>query len=393
MKKLLYNINGGALIIVLGVMLMLTIAAIMAVHTAQTDIDLSFNQVDHDHAFYVADAGLKKAFNELNGNNLWEEGYADVTFEDGTYWVVATRDIPVTDSAFSAINDTVWLRSTGVARDAESNVRAVVVPELFYPFRFALFGDDFIDMNNASATDSYNSDSSTYDPLTAGTEGDVASNGTITLINAASIGGDATSSLVGGVSVCATCTVADNINTGVDPVELEEIPEEQFDWALANNDNSTGLTGSYDSLTAFYDLWLGTADTALLASGTYYFDDVTLGSNSCLRLQPDAQVTIYLRGTLTLNNNTSVNPFLDPTNLLIISDGQVVAIGNDTEIHAAFYGPDASVTLGQSCDWFGSLIAESVTMSNTGSLHYDEALAPIPVTTTGRMMMIAWEEE
>ena len=394
MKNLIHDINGGALIIVLGIMLMLTIAAIMAVHTAQTDIDLSFNQVDHDHAFYVADAGLKKAFNHLNNDNLWEDGYSDSTFEDGTYSVDLTRDIPVSDSSFNPIWDTVVLRSTGIYREAEANVKAIVVPELFFPFRYAVYGEDYILMDNNSLTDSYNSDLADYVDSLAGTEGDVASNGTVTLSNSAEVNGDATSSEVDGVTVCATCDVAENVNDGVDPFELETIPEEVFDQAAIVNDNATGITGVYDSISAGPDLWLGNSDTVVLqAPGVYYLDDITMASNSCIRLSTDTSVVLYMRGTLTLDNNTSVNPFTEPTNLLIISDGQVVTIGNDTEIYAAFYGPDADVSLGNSCDWFGSLIAGSVTMINTGSLHYDEALAPIPITTTGNMLMIAWEEE
>ncbi len=77
---------------------------------------------------------------------------------------------------------------------------------------------------------------------------------------------------------------------------------------------------------------------------------------------------------------------------MIFSDGQIVAIGESTELHVAFYGPDAEVTLEQSCDWYGSIIAESVEAVNTGSVHYDMALAKVPYGTTGKMLMIAWQE-
>lgn len=395
MKKLLYNINGGALVIVLGIMLMLTIAAIMAVHTSQTDIDLSFNQVDHDHAFYVADAGLKKAFNELNADNFWEAGYADETFEDGTYWVIVERDIPVADSTFNPIDDTVFLRSTALYREAEANVRAIVVPELFFPFKYALFGDDFIFMDNTCLTDSYNSDSASYVDSLAGTEGDIASNGTIDLENQVDINGDATSSLAGGITVCGMCTVTEDINDGADPIVMDPIPDSLFDRFEIYNDNATGMSGDY-TLSPHPNLSINVNDTCVLSSGTYYFNDVTLNSQSCLMLDSNdvpLHVTIYMEGNLTLEQSTSVNPFEPSSALLIVCGGSTVDIGNDTEIHAAFYGPEADVTLGQSCEWFGSLIAQSVTMINTGSLHYDEALLPLPVSTTGNMLMIAWEEE
>ncbi len=53
---------------------------------------------------------------------------------------------------------------------------------------------------------------------------------------------------------------------------------------------------------------LGTSDTAYLHTGVYYFKDITLTTNSCLMIAPGESAVIYLDGTLTLENNTSVNP-------------------------------------------------------------------------------------
>ncbi|UCG62922.1 MAG: pilus assembly PilX N-terminal domain-containing protein [Candidatus Zixiibacteriota bacterium] len=396
MKKLINDNSGGALVIVLGLMLLLTIAAILAVHTAQTDIDLSFNQVDYDHAFYIADAGLKKAFNELNKDNFWSAGYLEMAFEDGAYTVITERDIPVTDSAFDPITDRVTLRSTASYRESQANLRAVVVPELFYPFKYAVYGEDGILMDNNSETDSYNSDDGAYVDSLAGTEGDVASNGTIVLENSALVNGDASSSLTGGVSVCATCGVTEDVSDAAEPFEIPPIPDSVFTYYESNNDNITGVDPVTSMIYPGPDLILAIADTITLTTGVYYFNDITMNSNSVIILDPtdpDVEVKIYIRGTLTLDNNTTINPNNDPTDCLIFSDGQIVTIGNDTEIYAAFYGPDADVDLGNSCDWYGSIIAESVSMVNTGSLHYDEALAPIPITTTGNMLMISWIED
>ncbi len=396
MKKLIMDNYGGALVIVLGLMLLMTIAAILAVHTAQTDINLSFNQVDYDHAFYIADAGLKKAFNELNNYNLWEAGYAGSEFEDGTYTVLVERDIPVSDTAFDPIYDRVTLRSTALYRDAEAHLTAVVVPELYYPFYYAVYGEDYILMDNNSMTDSYDSDVGVYDSTVAGSEGDVASNGTVTLSNSAEVNGDASSSVLGGVTVCATCTVTEDVSDAAEPFEIPPIPDSVFAYYDTCNDNTTGVIPATTLTYPGPDLTTSINQIVTLKSGVYYFNDVTMNSNSKIVLDPtdpDVKVQIYIRGTLTMDNNTSLNPDQEPTDCLIFSDGQIVTIGNDTEIHAAFYGPDADVDLGNSCDWYGSIIAESVTMTNTGSLHYDEALMGVPITTTGNMLMVSWIEE
>jgi hypothetical protein len=394
LKKLLYSSHGGALLITLSILLMLTIAAIMAVHTAQTDIELSFNQLHYDKAFYVAEAGLKQAFLKLNENNQWDSVYTGLPFEDGAFTVVVTRPVDVDSVDYDAVEDRVTVRATGIVEKAHANLRADIVPELYYPFQYAMYGDEFVQLVNNTCTDSYDSELADYDTYNDLTAGDVASNGTITLTNAADVGGDATSSVVGGVLVDPTSTVSQTVTDGVEPFVLDPIPVDTFVYYAdpAHNDNDLLLTTpGYDNVT--YNLTLGLSQVLTLASGVYYFVDITLLSNSSIVLAPGAEVTIYTTGTLTLNNNTSINAGGVPADLLILSSGTVAAVGNDTEICAAFYGPDADVTLDNSCDWFGSLITNSATLKNTGCVHYDEALAGKATATTGKMLMASWVEE
>ena len=90
MGKKIANEHGSALLITIAVMLMLTIAAMIAVNTANTDIDLSFNQLHHDQAFYIAEAGIKRSHEMLNDNQDWRAGFTDEAFESGSYTTVLT---------------------------------------------------------------------------------------------------------------------------------------------------------------------------------------------------------------------------------------------------------------------------------------------------------------
>ncbi|UCD64439.1 MAG: hypothetical protein JSW34_03125 [Candidatus Zixiibacteriota bacterium] len=378
---------GGALIIALGIMLMLTIAALMAVNRAETDINLSFNQLHYDQSFYVAEAGLRRAFQDLNDDNAWAAGYADVVFEEGTYWVAVDHWYPT-----EPLRDTVDVRATGRVQAACANVRALIVPELLFPFDYAVYGDDSILLDQNTNTASYHSDpdSGTFATTLLDSLGDVASNGTVTLDNSASIGGDASSSADPGVIMDPTCTVTEDTASGLPPYPLEPIDEEAMADAMANNDNLTGISGTYD-LGADTSLAVGNGDSVHLATGIYYFTDVTLDENSTLTV--DDGVTIYMSGDMLLSNNTSVNPYNDPADLLIISTGSIQTVGNDVDLHVLFYGPDADVYLANSCVVYGSIVANSVVIKNTASIYYDRALAEIPLRTTGRMLMIAWSEE
>ncbi|MEW6412877.1 MAG: hypothetical protein AB1483_10450 [Candidatus Zixiibacteriota bacterium] len=386
-RRVSRNNKGGALLITIFLMAMLAIAALTAVDTAQTDIELSFNQLHADQAFYVAEAGLKRALVELISYNSWDDGYAGVSFESGAYSVaVAHSDID------SLIIDTVILRSTATVQDAHANLEAVVVPRLWYPFQYAVFGKDSIDMINSINTDSYNSDSGTYAGTVANTDGDIASNGTIDLVNTATIGGDASSAVAGGVDVCATCTVFGDVESGIDPYDLPIVPDSEYVWAHDNNSAPGGLSGSFSYDGATHELTLANNAVATLSGGTYYFSDINLGSTSDFMVASGEVVRIYMSGDLVVSSSALVNPTEPPASLQIFSKGDLVAIGMSIEITAAFYGPGTDVIINNASNFYGSIIAKSVWMEDAAQVHYDRALMEKPMGTTGEMIMIAWKE-
>ncbi|HOZ08216.1 MAG TPA: pilus assembly PilX N-terminal domain-containing protein, partial [candidate division Zixibacteria bacterium] len=84
MKAKLQTIRGSALLIALLLTGMLSLIAIMAIESSNTDIELSYSQSHLDAAFYNAEAGAKRAFVALNDNDDWRSGYADFGFGQGT---------------------------------------------------------------------------------------------------------------------------------------------------------------------------------------------------------------------------------------------------------------------------------------------------------------------
>ncbi|UCD29254.1 MAG: hypothetical protein JSV03_01890 [Planctomycetota bacterium] len=381
------NDKGGALLIVLAIMLMLIIAALMAVDTAQTDIDLSFNQLHYDQAFYVADAGLKQAHYQLMQYNQWETGFVNVVFDEGEYSVAVIHS-----DVDSLIIDTVTLRATGVVDGAVANLEAIVVPELWFPFQFAVFGDDSLIMTNSCCTDSYNSDSGSFAGTVDSVEGDIASNGLVELTNTALVGGDASTSDTGGLSLCATCVVEEDTASGVEPYTLDPIPDSQFTYAHDFNSAPGGMSGSFTYDPVTHDLTMGTMDVVQLDGGVYYFNDINFEANSQLHVTPGHKVMIYMTGNLLLQSNTSVNPNGLPSDLMIFSSGSFTTMGTSIDVTASFYGPDADVFIGNSCDFFGSVIADAVIIDNSVCAHYDRALSAYAAGVTGKMILLAWKE-
>ncbi len=138
------NNRGGALMITLALMAMLSIIAIMAVNRSNTDMDMSYNQLHDEKAFYTAEAGIERALAKLNDDRSWDSGYVDQEIGGGLY------SVTVTDSnTIASLADTVILRATGSYDGAEAEIEAWLVPERYRPFEFALFGDTSVSMRNS----------------------------------------------------------------------------------------------------------------------------------------------------------------------------------------------------------------------------------------------------
>ena len=101
---------------------------------------------------------------------------------------------------------------------------------------------------------------------------------------------------------------------------------------------------------------------------------------------------IYMSGDLRLGSNTSINPDGLASDLMIFSKGDEFIMGTSVDIHVAFYGPETDISMGNGCNFYGSILANTVEMDNSSSVHYDRALSDFAVSTTGEMIMIAWKE-
>ena len=379
--------RGSALLITLAIMVLMTIAAILAVRTAQTDVDLSFNQLHTDQSFYIAEAGLAKAYLELTEDNEWTNGFNNVSFDQGTYSVAV-----IDSSNNTLLFDTIILRSTGSIRDANSNLEALIVPEYWRPFQYAMFGDSAILMENSTCTDSYNSDSGSYATTVELTGGDVASNGELDFINTAVIGGDISCAEEGGIFIDATCTVYGDTSSNIEPYVLETVPDSLYDWAQTVTPGETGMTGTYSYNPTTYALSMAINQTMTLSGGVYYFSSIDIGNNSQLHVAAGEQVIIYLDGDFTVGENASINTLGDAEDFLVFSRGSIFELEESTDIHIAFYGPDTEFSLANSGEYYGSIVSNSATVINAACVHYDRSLAEYRGGKTGIMNMIAWKE-
>jgi hypothetical protein len=372
----------------MALMILLTLVAIMSADRATLDVELSYNQLHSERAFYAADAGIKHAVRILNDSMDWRTGLYNEEI-DGAHYSVAVID----SSGLPALADTVILRATATTMDAVGNVEAVVVPGYGRPFRYAAFGEDSVIMTNSSCTDSYNSDSGTYVGTQLDDWGDIGSNGVIDLSNTADVYGDAWTSMDDGINIDQSALAHGDTTSAAPQRVIDIIPQDEYDWADDNSNAPLGLSGSFHYTSSNDNLRLNSqGDTVQLTSGVYFFNDIVLSQQSVLTLAPGAEVTIYMTGNLSLGEGSALNPNGSPADLVIYSQGSLLEIGQHTEFRAGFYAPDANIFIEQNTSVYGALVGQSISLHNSACIHYDRALYKKTRGEVENMVVVAWHE-
>ena len=377
------NEKGATLLICLAIMFLLTGVALMSVNRASTDIDLSYNQIHSEKAFYIAEAGIKKAVAEIEQDINWSNGFTDVSFSDGEYSVIR-----IDSTIDTLLHDTILLISTGSIQHSRGKVQVWMVPEVYHPFAFSMFADELMDIRNSLNTDSYHSDSG-YATTSLNDDGDIGSNGTVSISNGAFIGGDAFTSSDGDLIINTGATVTGDTSSVADEMEIPSISADEFSEAESNNAASTGLSGSY-TYNPMDDSFVSSGDV-VFTEGIYYFSSFVLKNSASLSIPPGDHVEIYVEGDIEIRNSGDVNPAGSPSDLIFYSSGDLL-LNNSSELFGVFYCPDGTADLRNSSDYYGSIVANQIIGHNSADFHYDRKLKDIHKKDYTNYEITAWNE-
>ncbi len=228
-------------------------------------------------------------------------------------------------------------------------------------------------IEGGSNTDSYDSTVAAYDPLDAGSQGDVCScqdvtlEGRPTIVNGDIFYGDGYLYTTNG-SAHATETVA----------ELDACLNAPLDFGDAATVNDNGTIGLSDdgrdpvtSIDGGVDFLLDGTDQIALDPGTYYFNTFTLTGNSTLTIT--GPTTIYITDAFTVDGSGIANATGIPANLSIVSAADIELAGN-MSMHATVFAPNSNVTIEGGSDLYGSVIAGFLTLGGGSNIHVDESL-------------------
>lgn len=388
MKQLTNNERGSALLFSLMILSMMTLAALMAVESSNTDIELSFNEVHEEQAFYVAEAGLQNAFAQIDENIEWRIGFDKWPFGEGTYTVTV---IDSTDNA--TLIDTVILQSEGEVMGGKSSLELWLIPGTKSFYRYAAFGENSLLLENYACTDSYNSDSGTYAATQDTLGGNVGSNGTALLKNNVTVGGNLSIARSGGITFENSAEVLGDTTSTASVQTFDLASDSDYDWAQNNNSAPAGIIGNdYDFDPGPLDFSIKANKEITLTSGTYFFTSLSLQNNADIRLAPGAEVQIYVTGDILFENNTTFNEDGIPGNLTVFTRGAKLNFKNRTEFRGTIYAPNCDFMHENNADLYGSIIARSVSQKNNTCIHYDRSLADKKGGFDGTMTAIGWKE-
>jgi len=394
-RKTLKDDAGFILMPLLMVMGLVSLAAGGALLSGQLDLRTAARLKMSIQAFYIAEAGLNHGWDELQNSDGVNDFRTLSTaaggttlfrkrdFDDGSYTVTAEA-VAGSDPGRVKVTSTGCLPAGDPCPSGHS--KAVMEAEFRRQSLFlcALCGKEGVTLSGGSQTDSFDSRKLPYTILTAGSEGDVLSNGNILLSGVTTrVKGNA---VAGGSVLKIGATVSGASMSGA-PLR----PYLPVSPCGPPYSTGVGITGGiYDPTTG--QLRGSGVVPIVLAPGSYCFSSIDL-SGGVSTLAISGPVTISLTAHSLLTGGGIQNPTLVTENLKIFSSVSSVKGGLDIAggplVYMAVYAPNARVVVSGSGDLYGSVVGATVSAATGAKFHYDKRLKD---NQDGGIVMVTWRE-
>ncbi len=401
-----HNKRGAVLVTVLMFTAILSVLGTGAYLTSSNELKISNNYKVRKQAFYDAEAGLQYTIAKI------EDGLAQGTLSLSDSAVSVNYAAPagfsfdtITTLTRVATTSHYKFQVTGHSGNASSTVEAVVAKDTF--FQYGVFGGNSVEIASGRSVYSYDS-RTTPNPIPTDStgEGDVGSNGQITVHNYSYIDGDVALGDDGGGtegiydphgSPGPTITGQEGVDVNrVDPDPLGAVGGTlATDFVTygdsANNDNagaSPAIVGNA--------IDLSNGQTVTLAGkgggANYNLTSLTLSSGATLNIDTSSgPVNIYLSGALDAKNGSVINITGQPTDVTIYSNStDDIIFEHGGDVKGAVYAPYAKVELKNSADVYGMIWAKEVLIHNPGVFYFDTALKD--QFTSNEVSLVSWRE-
>jgi hypothetical protein len=387
--RLVHRRRGAALI-----MMLLVVIGLAGLVAAMLCLNLSHSREQHGglkdlHASYVCQAGLSQSMYQLqlgaSGNVGTHTNPA--SWGGAQFWVQAT---PVT-ALVTRLTATGIDGRTGACQ--ELDVRAV--PNTIW--RYGAFGREWMHMDSNARVDSYNSTLGTYaaqdvngsgSNMYALANGDIGSNGDISLDQNANVWGDSiagpshTTTVLGNAAISGSTTPASQEIT-FPVINVPSYPP-LGDRNITGNP-TTFPTGNYN----FANLTIN-SNKHLVITGpaNIVCSNLHLNSNSDIVVNAaGGPVTFYVIDNFILDQNTTIHSTtFSPSDVAmnLLSDNVInpeinlqiddVNFLSNSSVYGTILAPNARVVLNSNFQMYGALMARSLDVHSNARFHFDENL-------------------
>jgi len=369
-------------------------------------------------ALNLAEAGLERAIWEMNSGNI-------------SSWSGTIDERTLNISNFTASNGTVIgnisttvynpqglapvIESTGTAvhigaPSVSKTLRVVLQGGAPAPlFNFGLFGGvGGVNIGSGAVIDSYDSRLGVYGGTNVHNNANIATNsiyyGAINLGNNSIINGDAMT----GTGSDPNDVIIQGMGSDItgekvaldDPKVLPSVPVptglvNRGNLSVSGTSTTISQSGQYGNLTLAKNARVTiTSNVTLYVSGAF-----TLNNNAEFRINPGCSVTLNFGGSWSLNSNCMINNMnQDPTKLVMLGTDTFTGsktFCNTFVTYAAMYFPNANINFANTAAIYGSIIARQFMIGNNMQVHYDEALASLQTglsSGTSAFEMRSWQE-
>lgn len=338
-------------------------------------------------ALDLAEAGVERAIWEIRYNNNTSSFTIPVSsFQSSTGDSMGEYEATVTLDSNSATITSFGYVPNKSSYKAKKTV--TVAYSLNRAFAKGVAALNSITMSGQASTDSYDSSVGPYNALlldgtrNIGQEGDIASNGAITLGSNTNINGDANPGP--DYPFSGTPPVSGSYGTLQVPIVVDPIvlPD---NISSVNNNNLIDIPLT-DPPTAIFNS--GTNDLVLsgttqigLPAGTYYFTSLTMSGQSTINVT--GAVTVYIDGAsggavdVNITGQGIINETGQPGNFIIYYTGSTIRLVGQASFSGAIYAPSAAVTMTGQADIYGSIVCGSTVDSGQAAIHYDKSLVNV----------------
>ena len=313
-----------------------------------------------------------------------------------------TTAVRVTLKRTAANNNALTFFFAGASRDVVAQAVATYDKQLCGP----LVGIEQVSGNGSPVTNSYDGN-----PLNGYTgEGNICSDGPITLSGNPTVNGDATAGKGYIPSLGGSAVVTGSIGSRVKPLNLPPInvpaniaTETGFNKGNNNSAIPDETVGNSDTVKSTLDnqrnlklvggielsIPAPDADSGVLEPGVgangryvYYLNDLEMHGGSTLTITEPT--TIYLTGSLITSGcqiiNTTENAgmltiyMIGPTHPGNDPQPPTASLSASVDFYGVIYSPDYDVTVSGTAAIYGAIIGKTLTVSGTSGAFYDESL-------------------